>query len=127
MYVTPFGDRRGTLSAGWASETVVALVGDAKIDATGALPQGARMTFLGLSSAARAGGQPCSSTRSTSTRSTSSRLPATVSFALGWAMRASRLVLEPFQARRLSLPTRPVWEPHPGGDVPGQHRGAGQP
>ena len=37
-------------------------------------------------SAARAGGQPCSQTRSTS-----SRRPATVSFALGWAMRASSL------------------------------------
>ncbi|MET0833982.1 MAG: hypothetical protein ABWZ62_08385 [Actinomycetota bacterium] len=48
MYVTLFGDRRGTLPAGWANETVVALLGDAKIDATGALPQGARMTFLGL-------------------------------------------------------------------------------
>jgi hypothetical protein len=48
MYVTLFGDRRGTLPAGWATETIVALLGDAKIDATGAMPQGARMTFLGL-------------------------------------------------------------------------------
>ena len=48
MYVTLFGDRRGTLPAGWANETVVALLGDAKIDATGAMPKGARMTFLGL-------------------------------------------------------------------------------
>jgi hypothetical protein len=48
MYVTLFGDRRGTLPAGWANETVVALLGDAKIDATGAMGQGARMTFLGL-------------------------------------------------------------------------------
>jgi hypothetical protein len=39
MYVTLFGDRRRTLPAGWANETVVALVGDAKIDATGRCPR----------------------------------------------------------------------------------------
>jgi hypothetical protein len=32
MYVTFFGDRRGTLPSGWTKETIVALVGDARID-----------------------------------------------------------------------------------------------
>jgi hypothetical protein len=48
MYVTLFGDRRGTLPAGWINETIVALVGDARIDATGPAGPGATMTFLGL-------------------------------------------------------------------------------
>jgi hypothetical protein len=48
MYVTLFGDRRGTLPAGWTNETIVALLGDARIDATGTTETGARMTFLGL-------------------------------------------------------------------------------
>ena len=48
MYVTLFGDRRGTLPAGWINETIVALLGDARIDATGSVGRGARMTFLGL-------------------------------------------------------------------------------
>jgi hypothetical protein len=47
MYVTLFGDRRGTLPAGWINETIIALLGDARIDATRSAP-GARMTFLGL-------------------------------------------------------------------------------
>ena len=47
MYVTLFGDRRGTLPAGWINETIIALLGDARIDATGSAA-GARMTFLGL-------------------------------------------------------------------------------
>jgi hypothetical protein len=48
MYVTLFGDRRGTLPAGWIKETIVALLGDARIDATGSAGPGATMTFLGL-------------------------------------------------------------------------------
>ena len=28
MYVTLFGDRRGTLPAGWINETIIALLGD---------------------------------------------------------------------------------------------------
>jgi hypothetical protein len=48
MYVTVFGDRRGTLPPGWINEIVVALVGDARIDATGSAGTGARLTFLGL-------------------------------------------------------------------------------
>ena len=48
MYVTLFGDRRGTLPAGWINETIIALLGDARIDATGSAAAGARMTFLGL-------------------------------------------------------------------------------
>lgn len=48
MYVTLFGDRRGTLPAGWINETIIALLGDARIDATGSGAAGARMTFLGL-------------------------------------------------------------------------------
>jgi hypothetical protein len=48
MYVTLFGDRRGTLPAGWINETIIALLGDARIDATGTTGTGARMTFLGL-------------------------------------------------------------------------------
>jgi len=48
MYVTLFGDRRGTLPAGWINETIIALLGDARIDATGSPAGGARMTFLGL-------------------------------------------------------------------------------
>jgi hypothetical protein len=48
MYVTLFGDRRGTLPAGRINETIVALLGDARIDATGTTGTGARMTFLGL-------------------------------------------------------------------------------
>jgi hypothetical protein len=48
MYVSFFGDRRGTLPAGWTNETVVALLGDARIDATRSTGAGARLTFLGL-------------------------------------------------------------------------------
>jgi hypothetical protein len=48
MYLTLFGDRRGTLPAGWINETIIALLGDARIDATGSGAAGARMTFLGL-------------------------------------------------------------------------------
>ncbi len=48
MYMTLFGDRRGTLPAGWINETIVALLGDARIDATGPAGRRARMTFLGL-------------------------------------------------------------------------------
>ena len=48
MYVTLFGDRRGTLAAGWGNETIIALLGDARIDATGSAAAGARMTFVGL-------------------------------------------------------------------------------
>jgi hypothetical protein len=48
MYVTVFGDRRGTLPAGWTKETIVALVGDARIDATAPSGPGATLTFLGL-------------------------------------------------------------------------------
>jgi hypothetical protein len=48
MYVSFFGDRRGTLPAGWVNETVVALLGDARIDASGATGAGARLTFIGL-------------------------------------------------------------------------------
>ena len=48
MYVTFFGDRTGTLPAGWLNETILALLGDARIDATGSPSTGARMTFLGL-------------------------------------------------------------------------------
>ena len=48
MYVTVFGDRRETLPAGWTNETIIALLGDARIDATGSARTGARMTFLGL-------------------------------------------------------------------------------
>lgn len=48
MYLTFFGDRRGTLPAGPTNETIVALLGDARIDATGTTGTGARMTFLGL-------------------------------------------------------------------------------
>jgi hypothetical protein len=48
MYITLFGDRRGTLPAGWIRETIVALLGDARIDATGPAGRGATMTFLGL-------------------------------------------------------------------------------
>jgi hypothetical protein len=47
-YVTLFGDRRGTLPAGWIKETIVALLGDARIDATGSAGPGATMTFVGL-------------------------------------------------------------------------------
>jgi hypothetical protein len=48
MYVTVFGDRRGTLPAGWINETIVALLGDARIDVRGSAATGARRTFLGL-------------------------------------------------------------------------------
>jgi hypothetical protein len=48
MYVTFFGDRRGTLPSGWTKETIVALVGDARIDATAPAGPGATLTFLGL-------------------------------------------------------------------------------
>jgi len=48
MYVTFFGDRRGTLPSGWIKETIVALVGDARIDATAPAGPGATLTFLGL-------------------------------------------------------------------------------
>lgn len=48
MYVTLFGDRRGTLPAGWINETIVALLGDARIDATSSAGPGATIRFLGL-------------------------------------------------------------------------------
>jgi hypothetical protein len=48
MYVTFFGDRRGTLPSGWTKETIVALVGDARIDATAPAGPGATLTFLSL-------------------------------------------------------------------------------
>jgi hypothetical protein len=48
MYVTFFGDRRGTLPTGWTKETIVALLGDARIDATAPAGPGATLTFLGL-------------------------------------------------------------------------------
>jgi hypothetical protein len=41
MYVTVFGDRRGTLPTGWTKETIVALVSDARIDATAPAGPGA--------------------------------------------------------------------------------------
>ncbi len=48
MYVTVFGDRRGTLPAGWTKETIVALVGDARLDASAPAGKGATLTFVGL-------------------------------------------------------------------------------
>jgi hypothetical protein len=48
MYVTLFGDRRGTLPAGWVNEIIIALAGDARIDATSSAGAGATLTFVGL-------------------------------------------------------------------------------
>lgn len=48
MYVTFFGDRRGTLPAGWAKETIVSFLGDARIDASAGAGPGARVTFVAL-------------------------------------------------------------------------------
>jgi hypothetical protein len=48
MYVTLFGDRRGTLPTGWTKETIVALAGDARIDASAPPGPDATLTFLGL-------------------------------------------------------------------------------
>lgn len=48
MYVTLFGDRRGTLPAGWVNETIIALAGDARIDATSVAGAGATLTFVSL-------------------------------------------------------------------------------
>jgi hypothetical protein len=42
------GDRRGTLPAGWVNETIIALAGDARIDATNCAGAGATLTFVGL-------------------------------------------------------------------------------
>ena len=48
MYVTVFGDRRGTLPAGWTKETIVSFLGDARIDASAGAGPGARVTFVAL-------------------------------------------------------------------------------
>jgi hypothetical protein len=48
MYVTIFGDRRGTLPAGWTKETIVSFLGDARIDASAAAGPGAKVTFVAL-------------------------------------------------------------------------------
>ena len=43
--VTFFGDRRGTPPTGWTKETIVALVGDARIDASAPAGPGATLTL----------------------------------------------------------------------------------
>lgn len=48
MFVTVFGDRRGTVPAGWTKEMIVSLLGDARIDASAEAGPGATVTFLGL-------------------------------------------------------------------------------
>ena len=48
MFVSLFGDRRGTLPTGWTKELVVSLMGDARIDASAAPGEGATVTFIGL-------------------------------------------------------------------------------
>jgi hypothetical protein len=88
MYVTFFGDRRGTLPAGWINETIVALLGDARIDATSSAGPGATIRFLGLAgdavvqvppgSRVTAAGSVCSGTaRSRSCRATGPRSAST--------------------------------------------------
>lgn len=48
MYVTIFGDRRGSLTAGWTKETVISFLGDARIDASAGAGPGAKVTFVTL-------------------------------------------------------------------------------
>jgi hypothetical protein len=48
VYVTIFGDRRGSLPAGWTKETIISFLGDARIDATAGAGPGAKLTMVTL-------------------------------------------------------------------------------
>ena len=48
MYVTILGDRRATLPAGWTTETILLVLGDAQIDASAEPDRGAKVTFIAL-------------------------------------------------------------------------------
>jgi hypothetical protein len=48
MFVSILGDRRATLPANWTKETIVLVLGDARIDASAGAGTGAKVTFLAL-------------------------------------------------------------------------------
>jgi hypothetical protein len=90
MYVTLFGDRRGTLPTGWTKETIVALMGDARIHASTIAGRDADLSSAWLE-----------------TRSSASR-PATGSPAAGSVCSAtarsrSRPAMDPFSASTVSV------------------------
>jgi hypothetical protein len=48
MKVAILGDRRSTLPVNWTNETVIAILSEARLDATGWTGSSASLTFIGL-------------------------------------------------------------------------------